>query len=163
MIPNAWELAQATAQGNQWRATAENDFQKMFRQAFIDSGEPGGWNADYDRYIDEPTREAAKTNAFSRANLNTRAWQKASRQLRAQYGARGISSSGTNTQGMRNLLEAKQAADYESNRQFLGQVDEGYRSVAGVGDRIAEAMRNARRDAAARLAAENPSYWDPNG
>jgi hypothetical protein len=159
MLPGAWELTNAGAEGNRMTGQAEADFQKAFRQAFIDYGGDSGNAGDYSKYLDAPTIEAAKNNKFSRLALNLQAMQKAQRRARALLAARGLTSSGANTGAMRDILSQREQADWGDLRSFLGQADTGYAGIAGVRERVAELMRQARRDAAARLAAENPGSW----
>jgi hypothetical protein len=161
MMGDAYEIADATAQGNQMSGQAESDFQKMFRQAFIDWGGDSSKAGAYSKYLDQATIDAAGQNKYSRVAQNLKQMLKAQRRARALLASRGLSSSGANTGQMREILDQGEQAQFGDLRGFLGAADTGYGNIAQTREKVAELMRQARAQAAARLAAQNPSYWDP--
>jgi hypothetical protein len=125
MIPGDWQVTDAQAQGNKLTGEAEAAFQKSLRQAFIDYGGDSSKLGDYAKYIDQPTIDAAQANKFSTVAQNLAAMTKSLRQQRAALAARGIGSSGANTEMTRQALTAKEAADYQGMRSFLSGADQG--------------------------------------
>jgi hypothetical protein len=121
MIPGDWQVTDAQAQGNKLTGEAEAAFQKSLRQAFIDYGGDSSKLGDYAKYIDQPTIDAAQANKFSTVAQNLAAMTKSLRQQRAALAARGIGSSGANTEMTRQALTAKEAADYQGMRSFLSR------------------------------------------
>lgn len=160
MIPGDWEVVDAEAQGNRLQGEAEAEFQKALRQAFIDYGGDSGKLGDYGRFIDAPTIEAAQKNKFSATAQNLAAMTKQLRQARAALAGRGIGSSGANTGVTRQALEAREKGDYSALRSLLGYADEGTAGLARTRQQIADRIVEARRSAAARLAAQYPSIWE---
>jgi len=160
MIPGDWEVSEAQAQGNKLTGEAEGAFQKALRQAFIDYGGDSSKLGDYAKYIDAPTIEAAQQNKFSQTAQNLAAMTKGLRQSRAALAARGIGSSGANTESTRRALEAKEQGDYTALRSLLGYADEGTAGLAQTRQQIADKIAAARSSAAARLAAQYPNTWE---
>lgn len=160
MIPGDWEVTDAEAQGNKMQGEAEAAFQKQLRQAFIDYGGDSSKLGDYSKYIDDPTIQAAQNNKFSQTAQNLAAMTKGLRQSRAALAARGIGSSGANTEMTRRALEAKEQSDYSGLRSLLGYADEGTAGLATTRQTITDKIAAARASAAARLAAAYPNTWE---
>jgi hypothetical protein len=160
MIPGDWEVTGAEAAGNKMQGEAEASFQKALRQAFIDYGGDSSKLGDYAKYIDDPTIQAAQNNKFSQTAQNLAAMTKGLRQSRAALAARGIGSSGANTEQTRRALEAKEQGDYTAMRSFLSGADEGTAGLATMRQTIADKIAAARSSAAARLAAAYPNTWE---
>jgi hypothetical protein len=161
MIPGDWQVTDAQAQGNKLTGEAEAAFQKSLRQAFIDYGGDSSKLGDYAKYIDQPTIDAAQANKFSTVAQNLAAMTKSLRQQRAALAARGIGSSGANTEMTRQALTAKEAADYQGMRSFLSGADQGTANLATVRAQIADKIASARQAAADRLAQEYQQSWIP--
>jgi hypothetical protein len=160
MIPGDWEVSDAEAQGNKMQGEAEAAFQKSLRQAFIDYGGDSSKLGDYSKYIDAPTIEAAQSNKFSQVAQNLAQMTKSLRQQRATLAARGMGSSGANTEATRQALAAKEQNDYTGLRSFLGGADQGTAGLAQTRQTIADKIAAARSSAAARLAAAYPNTWE---
>jgi len=160
MIPGDWEVTGAEASGRQATGEAESAFQKSLRQAFIDFGGDSAKLGDYSKYIDAPTIEAAQRNKFSQTAQALQAMTRSLRQQQAARAARGMSTSGAAVGQTRRTLEARELADYNALRGFLGGAEQGESGLAGLRRDIADKIAAARSSAAARLAAANPAHWE---
>jgi hypothetical protein len=161
MIPGDWEVTGAEAAGRQATGEAESAFQKSLRQAFIDFGGDASKLGDYSKYIDAPTIEAAQQNKFSAVSQALQAMTRTLRQQRAARAARGMSTSGAAVGQTRRTLEAREQADYNALRGFLGGAEQGESGLASLRRDIADKIAAARSSAGARLAASNPAYYTP--
>ena len=157
-------VKQAQAAGESGIQEAESGFQKSLRQAFIDFGASDTSRlGDYAKYIDDPTIEAAKNNKFSRLARSLKAQTANLRQGRAALAARGMLSSGQATNDTTQQLNAREASDYGSLRDFLGGADQGLSNLAGLRRSYADSLRTAQNDAAGRYADQYPDYGDAPG
>ena len=82
-------------------------------------------------------------------------------QTRANLAARGMSSSGQNTELTRRALEERQLADYTAGRGFLGGAEEGLQGLNTTQNQIAQMIADAKARAAQRISNDNPQTWDP--